>query len=75
MALTYKHFKPEEAPEPTGPSKEDLLMQIESDHYAAKQQGDTDEVARLEDRHKEVSKASSVNAARKAYDDHVKKPR
>jgi hypothetical protein len=68
--VEYTNFEPPE-PGPDGPSKRDLLTQIEADHYAARQRDDEAAMAVLDERYERVSNARSAAAARKAYAEHV----
>lgn len=58
-------------PPVTGPTKADLLTQIDADIEAAKATGSTTTVKVLTERRKVVSKPKTDAAARRAYDGHV----
>lgn len=90
MALKYEHLSDDELdainnPVPvSGPSKEDVIRQIESDHARAvkeakgktgdeKARYDAD-IAALEERHAAV-KAAPQGQVKKVYDDHVTESR
>lgn len=79
MALTYVHFDPDthEPAEGTGiylgASKDDLLLELEAEHYAETQKDGPNErkIRRLEKRHASVLAASTTAAARQALNDQV----
>lgn len=54
------------------PTKADLLTQIEGDRVQAKARDDKDEITRLDEREKRVKAAKSDDAARVAYNRHVR---
>lgn len=75
MAIVYTLFNPATAKEPGdgGPTKDDLVLQIETAHYAATQETPPNQrrIARLEKRHARVLAAPDTRRARKAMNDAV----
>lgn len=68
--MKFDHFKPpEESEEYTGPTKEELLTQIESDYYNAKVAGNDDHLPVLDERHAAVKAATSDTEAKRIYDE------
>lgn len=66
--MRYNHFDPDALAETDpGPSKADILTQIEADHFAAKNAGDKDRMKGLDEWHKAVAAAKTDRAARDAY--------
>lgn len=75
MPIEYTQFDPDAAVEQPdgGPTKDDLLLQIESDHHAAVNADPVDSqlVERLEARHAAVARTRTTHTARQAYNDAV----
>lgn len=70
MGIEYTEFSPPAEPQvQPGPTKADLTMQIEADHFAANQAEKRDDnyIASLEAKHAAVCAATSDEAAREAY--------
>jgi hypothetical protein len=65
--MKYQEFEPPTVDPPPGPSKEDIVRQIEADHYAATQAGDDAALEVLEERHAAVLAVKSDSAAQNAY--------
>lgn len=68
--MDYEQFTPPaEADAPAGPSKTDLIMQIEADHYAESQKESPNQetLDALTAKHSAVKAAEDDQAAREAY--------
>lgn len=70
--MEYEQFTPPDDAEieaPRGPSKDDLIMQIEADHYAESQKETPNQetLDALTDKHAAVKAAADDQAAREAY--------